>query len=137
MSVKSGNGATLVFAAFGFTPRVVSIDGLEETLEALQDSDLSTTNYHTMCPADLKEISPMTAAIRWEQDDVPPIDGTVGLITLSYQLESGESTPATLTGTGFITGRTSPNLANNEIAEGSITFQFDGKATEPTYKAGS
>ena len=137
MAVKSGNGATLVFTASGFTPLVVSIDGLEETLEALQDSDLSTTNYHTMCPADLKEISPVTAAIRWEQDNVAPIAGGVGLITLTYQLEDGESIPATLKGTGFITGRTSPSLANNEIAEGSITFQFDGKATEPVYAAGT
>ena len=140
MAVKSGNGATLVFAAFGFTPLIVSIDGLEETLEALQDSDLSTTNYHTMCPADLKEISPMTAVIRWEQNDVAPLSNAfanIGLITLTYALEEGESTAATLKGTGFITGRTSPNLANNEIAEGSITFQFDGKLTEPVYAAGS
>ena len=137
MAVKSGNGATLVFTGIGFTPLVVSIDGLEETLEALQDSDLSTTNFHTMCPADLKEISPVTAAIRWAQGNVVPMTGAVGLITLSYQLEDGESTPAALTGTGFITGRTSPSLANNEIAEGSLTFQLDGKVTEPTYTAGS
>lgn len=136
MSVKSGNGATLTFATSGFTPLVVSMDGLEETLEALQDSDLSTTNYHTMCPADLKEIAPFTAEIRWEQDDIPPL-GTVELITLTYQLESGESVAATLTGTGFMTSRTSPALANNEIAAGSIAIQLDGKATEPTYTTGS
>lgn len=136
MSVKSGNGATLAFATSGFTPLVVSIDGLEETIEALQDSTLATTNTHTYCPADLSEISPMSAAIRWEQDDIPPL-GTVELITLTYQLESGEGTAATLVGSGFITGRRSPDLANNEIAEGTVTFMFDGKATEPTYTAGS
>jgi hypothetical protein len=136
MSVKSGNGAAFTFGTSGFTPLAVSIDGLEETLEALQDSDLSTTNYHTMCPADLIEISPFTAEIRWEQGDIPPL-GTVELITLTYQLETGESVAATLTGTGFLTSRVGPNLANNEISSGSITIQLDGKSTEPTYTPGS
>ena len=137
MSVKSGNGATITFATSGFTPLLVTIDGLEQTLEALQDSTLATTNVHTYCPADLSEISPMSATIRWEQDDVPPLDGTIELITITYQLESGESTAATLAGSGFITGRRSPDLANNEIAEGTFTLMFDGKATEPTYTPGS
>lgn len=136
MTVKSGNSTTLVFGTSSFTPVLVSADGLEETLEALQDSDLSTTNYHTMAPADLKEISPLTCAIRWENGDVPPI-GTVEPITFTFPLESGQTVGATLAGTGFISGRTGPNLANNEIAEGSITIQFDGKSTEPTYTVGS
>ncbi len=136
MSVKSGNGATLAFGTSGFTPLVVSMDGLEETLESLDTSTLATTNYRTMCPADLKEISPFTATLRWEQDDVPPL-GTVELITLTYQLESGESTPATLAGTGYINGRTGPNLENNVIADATITIQLDGDGTEPTYTPGS
>lgn len=135
-NVTTGNSTTIAFATSGFTPSVVSFDGLEETLEGLIDSDLSTTNYETMVPADLIAVSPMTATIRWDNGDVPPL-GTVELITITFPLESGESTGATLAGTGFISGRTGPNLVNNTIAEASISIQFDGKSTEPTYTVGS
>ena len=134
--VTTGNSATIAFATSGFTPTIVSIDGLEETLEALENSNLSTTNYKTMVPADLKDISPVTVAIRWDNGDIPPL-GTVELMTTTFPLESGESVAATFTATGFLTARSGPNLANNEIASGSITIQYDGGATEPTYTAGS
>lgn len=136
MSVVSGNSATITFGTSTFTPIVVSIDGLEETLEALQDSDLSTTNTHTYVAADLRELAPLSATIRWEQNDLPPIAGVSETITITYARESGESTPATLAGTGFLTSRRSPDLANDTIAEGTITIQYDGK-TAPTYTPGS
>ena len=136
MSVKTGNGATLAFGTSGFTPLVLSIDGLDETLAALDDSTLATTNYRTMCPGDLIEMAPFTVAIRWEQDDLPPLNVVAETITLTYALESGESSGATLIATGFLTGRTGPSLANDEIAEASIAIQFDGK-TEPAYTPGT
>ena len=134
--MTTGNGATLVFTTSStFTPAVVSIDGLEETLAALQDSTLATLGHHTMIPADLIEIAPFTVAIRWDNDaaQIPPL-GVAEIITLTYPTLSGESTPADLAGTGFITSRTTPSLANDEISEGSITIQFDGK-TAPAFTA--
>jgi hypothetical protein len=49
-------------------------------------------------------------------------------------MKTGESTAATLSGSGFLTNSTSPDLVNGEIMSGEATIKWAGAIT---YTAGS
>jgi hypothetical protein len=61
-----------------------------------------------------------------------PVVLTRGTITITAPTATGQATPATLIGTGFIMARTPmPELATNGLQIGKIKCRFDGK-TGPT-----
>lgn len=135
----TGNTTTLTLATSALTAAVESIDIGEETREALEDSDLTTTNYMTYIPGDLRDPPELTFNILWNQSDssFPSTSTAAELCTVTYGLLSGETVNATFTATGFITAVKRPEIANNQIMRASITFKCDGKSTEPTDTAGS
>lgn len=130
-NVKTGNGATVTIVSAGadaFSLDVKGISALEETIEALEDSDLSSTQME-YCAADLAELGQINLRVRWDNSKVAGTQVDLGhssTIVVTFPLLPGEVTAATLTGTGFIAGRTGPELENNQIAEGTIAYQFDG-----------
>jgi hypothetical protein len=129
----TGNQATLTWASYD--GRIRRIGGLVETLEALDDSDLSTTNYEESLPADLIVLEPQDYDIFFDPNDPPTFDGA-GAITVTWPDWTGSATPMTLGGSGFLVQRTWGDLANNELNLGGFQIKWDGK-TEPTVTAGS
>lgn len=134
----TGNTSTIAFGTTtGFTPAVTVIGGLEETLEALEISDLATATDKEYQPDDLRDREPITCQYQYDQSagTFCPL-GVVETITITYGLKSGEATAATLAGSGFVRRRKSGDIQNGELMIGEFDVFFDG-ITGPTYTAGS
>lgn len=128
----TGNSATIVFGTSGFVAYYNKIGGTKQTREKLRDSHLGTTNYHTYMPSDLAEPGEFEAEFQYDPQSQPPLLNAPETVTITYPVPSGLTNGATLSGTGFLTERTSPDLANGEIMVGGYVFAWDGK-TEPTF----
>ena len=130
----TGNGATLAFTTHSGAYKYAILTLPEETLEALEDSDLSTTNHMSFCPSDLADGGELTAEYIFDtlNQDEPPV-GTLDDITITFPLGDGEQTAAKFVASGFITSLTRPVLENGTIARGTFVFKVDGKAVPPAY----
>lgn len=137
-AADTGNGATLTLGTSGFTGTIIELTGSEETRGKLESSYLATQNRKTYEPDDLVESGEFGG--RYYTDGAvnshPNILGAAETGTITYPLKSGQSTPATLVGSGFFTRRKHPDMKNGELMVGEFTFSWDGK-TGPTYTPGS
>lgn len=134
----TGNSATVTFGTSNFAPKIRSITIGERTREALNDSDLTTTNQMTFIPSDLIDAGGFTMEVEWDQSAAvfPPITAAAETITITFPLKPGEGTAATLAGTGFLTSVSGPNVENGAIMVATIGVKWDGK-TEAVYTAGT
>jgi hypothetical protein len=135
----TGNGVVLALGTSNWTLDVVSIAVGGQTLEMLDDSDLSTTGYTEKLAADLVDAGSFSAVCRFNQSDangfISPVT-TAETATITFGLLSGEMVAANLSGTGNVTGGGDINIANNEIMNVTLTFTWDGR-TGPSLTAGS
>ena len=131
----TGNQATITFASGITDPlKVRMIDQPEQSLGELDCSDLSTTGQRSVIPEDLTDPLELDIEWLWDTFQTPPTLGlSLGLVTLTYPLRTGEETPATRTGTGYVSAVKHPRLANNELQLGTAKIKFDGGATADTY----
>lgn len=140
----TGNGATLTLATTGAIGSIVEMTLPEWTLEKIDDSHLGTTNFRTYIPGDLAEPGEITATLIFDSEltTYPAIASTTDstwenpqTVTVTFPISNTSNTSAaTLAGTGFITGFSFPQLANNTLQTATITVAFDGK-TEPAFTA--
>ena len=137
-NADTGNGTTIVFSSTGFTALFTEIAAGDQTLDMLEDHHLNTTSgKKTKMPSDLTDEGELTGTYYWDQSfGTFPSCGTTETCTETFPLKSGESTNATLAGTGAITKRGGPTSQNGTLMTGTLTFTWDAK-TGPTYTAGS
>lgn len=115
---NTGNGTTIVLAS-GFAARLVSISFGEQTIEMLDNSALDSEEQMEKVAADLYDASDVTFVYRF-RDNFPDMTGEQDTLTVS--LASG----ASASGTGVVSARKLPDLANSTLQEASFTFTFDG-----------
>lgn len=136
----TGHGTTIAFATTtGFTPAVLEIELPEFAREALEDTVLNQTGgKKTYIPDDLYDPGETRVRFQWDQSagTFPPISAAAESITVTFGLKSGESTAATLAGTGFLINSGGVSVVQGEIMEGEFVIKWDGK-TGPTFTAGS
>lgn len=130
----TGNTATFVLGTTGAVGNIQSMVLPEWLLQDIDDSHLGTTDYLTYTPGDLTEPGEIVADIIFDASIAVPSNGTVETGTLTFPLGAGGSVAATLIGTGYIKRYKIPDLANNQLNVGQLTFKLDGK-TGPTYTA--
>lgn len=136
----TGNTATVTFGTSSLTVAFDRVTIGSETREALEDSDLTTTNYMTYLPADLRTPPIITFSYFFDQSDTsfPSGGAAAETLTVTFPLKSGETSAATFTATGFIIDPHGDiEIANNELMKGTLQFQCDGKTTDPTFTAGA
>ncbi len=139
---RTGQGVTIAFSTSSFTASMHMIGGTERTRPAVEDTDLSiaANSERTYIPHDLIEAGEFVARFEWNQSFsvYPPLTAATETITITYPMRSGESTAATLAGTGFLIRDKSADIEVNQsgVIEGEYTVKWDGK-TGPAYTAGS
>jgi len=133
MSNCTGLGSTLVFSSgITFTGvRWRSIDGIRTFVESLDDTALDSSGYMESCPDDLADTDPIAVEAYWDFAKAAPV-GSVGTITITFALQPGQATPASITGTGYIVDASTPPLAPGQRLIGNLTIKFDGK-TGPAF----
>lgn len=132
---QTGNRGSITFAQSGFVGSYEEIGGLAESVPVLSDSDLATTVREKYLPGDLASLAGIACRIFWDPDNRPPLN-VVQTITITTPPKSNQTNGGTLAGTGFISERTGPSMANNRLMMGEFTLQFDGR-TGPVYTNGS
>lgn len=134
----TGNGTTMTFGTSGYSLAFTEIDAGEATREPIEDTKLSTTGNMEFIPGDLEDSGEISGVYQWDQSygTFPATTSAPETITITYPLKSGESTNATLAGSGMVTRIKRPVSRNGELMMGEITVKWDGK-TGPTFTAGS
>lgn len=135
-TVDTGNGATLTLGTTGYVGQYEEIDPGEDKLGKIEDSFLGTTVRKTFVPEDLVDSGEIKGNTQFNSGASIPSLGTVETATITFPLRPGQSTPATLAGTGFLTKFTKPKLMNNTKQMSEVEFTWNGK-TGPTYTPGS
>lgn len=124
----TGQLATLTFAT-GITAALKFrfIDPAEEAVGKIECSDLSTTGDRKYIAEDLSEPPELSTEFLWDTFDTPPVKGqNLGLVTVTYPLRPGETTPATRAGSAYVSAVKHPRLALGELQVGMLKIQFDG-----------
>lgn len=136
-NADTGAGTTIAFGTTGFTAYFTEVDSGEQSRPALEDTYLASTKK-TFMPGDLEDPGVLSGSFYWNQSftTFPATTTTPETVTVTFPLKSGESTNATLAGTGIVTRVKGPVARVGNLMMGSITVQWDGK-TGPTYTKGS
>ena len=129
----TGNGATLTLALANGTTAitaaldVISISPGEITVASVDVSTLATTGFMEMIPSDLASVGESSATFKWITTGAKPtLPSAAGTCTITFPLRSGESTAATMSGTGYLTRIKAPDFANGELQVGEVSWQWDG-----------
>ena len=134
MAGDTGNGATLVLATTGAVGDIQSMTLPEWTLDAIEDSHLGTTNFKTFIASDLADPGQLTATIVSSSTVAfAAPTGVAETVTVTWPIgTSGNTVAATFIGTGFITSKKLPDLANGALQVRTLTVKYNGQ-TEPAY----
>ena len=136
---STGNGVTLSVGSS--VAKVRSISGVSQTADAIETTHLGTTNFKTMMAGDLTDPGSFTAEIIYTGSSfsVANQGDAAQTITITFPGISGGSSTS-LSGSGFISAHTFPEVQNGDIMIQQVTVQFDGgddssgsAGTEPTF----
>jgi len=137
----TGNGATfsLTTQTAATSLKVDQIQIGEITLDMLDVSTLSTSDFQEMIASDLKATPELTISYNHSASATAvTVTGLVDTATITFPVLSSQTTTtgATFTGTGVVTSFKLPDLQNGQVQKGQIKFKFDGDSG-PTYTRGS
>lgn len=139
----TGNQGTLTLATTGDIGAIVEMTLPDWTLEPVEDSHLGTTNFKTYIPGDLAEPGQIVATVIFDQKktNYPAIASTTistwsapQTVTVTFPIKGTATAGATLAASGFVSGWTFPQMANNTLMTAQLTITLDGK-TEPAFTA--
>lgn len=127
-TVDVGTGTTIVFATSSFTAELLNISHSGINREALATSHMGTAapgagtfGNMTFIPGQLSDPGEITAEFHFDPDQIPPIDAVSEVITITFPLVAGDTTPAKWASTGFITGwEYTDDLETIMVATGTI-----------------
>ncbi len=129
-----GEGATATFPGISSAcARSISISGF--SVDKIDATCLDSSNFKEYIPSFLKEPGEVSATFRF--DGALPVAsvGDVGTATISFGLLDGETTAASLSGSGFLTDVSTSEINGTSLVEMTVTFAFDGVGTEPSFTA--
>lgn len=131
---NTGIGATIVFSnGVSFAANWRSIGAAHVFVDQLDDTSLSSSGYMEAVPDDLKQIDPIDIEFYWDAtDNAMSVVGVPCTITITGSLQSGQTTPFTIAGSGFINDLNTPEQAPGTRLMATMQVRFDGK-TGPTY----
>lgn len=137
----TGNGATftLTTQTAAASLKIDQIQIGEITLDMLDVSTLSTTDFQEMIASDLKVTPELTISyVASAGATAVTVTGLVDTATITFPVLGSQTTTtgATFAGSGVVTSWKLPDLQNGQVQKGQIKFKFDGDSG-PTYTRGS
>jgi len=124
MAIDQANGTTIAFGTSAWTPEVTDV-GINQLREKLDKTTLADdSGGRRYMPSKLID-SEVTLEVQHDAADHPPLTGAVEEITITWALQSGESTAAKEVFDGFIS-QYNVTAAKGEIITASVTIAVDG-----------
>ena len=102
-NVDIGTGTTITFADSAFSAELLSVNGSGLARASVDTTHLGTVGGMTFIPTDLVDSGEFEIEIHFNPDNFPPIDAPVEVITITFPLVAGDSTPAKWVCEGFMT----------------------------------
>ena len=130
-------GATLTFGTSAWVGEITGFTGHEATRDSVDDTAITDTSVQSI-PSLIIDYGSFSVDTKFDQSAAVamPIDQVAETITTTYPLKSGESTNATIAGSGFLTSAKYPDAETkpSNSASGAMTIRW---ATKPTHTVGS
>ena len=138
----TGNTAAISFTGISGTVQSISIG--DQTREALESTPLNVTvasgkhsAYKEFVPDRIIDPGEIDVTMYLDSNSEPAdILAGAGTLTITFPLQSGQTTARTLAGTAFATRMKYGDLEQGALTMAEVTFKFDG-LTDPTFTAGS
>lgn len=124
----TGTGATLTLATTGAVGAIRSMTLPEVVVDDIETSDLSTTGQKTYIAADLAEPGELSVEVLFDAtSNSLETFGTSETVTVTFPIHtSGNTTNATLAGTGYVKGQKFPDMQIGELQVYTLTIKYDG-----------
>jgi len=141
-----GNGSMFSLSS-GSVGTIISITPGRESIEDIPDDYLAVADAHEVIPGLVVTYESMTILCIADIDDLagstvgiptpnPPALGKVVTGTLTFRPQTGQTSGATLAGTGYVKERMVGELSTDTRVVIEYVWRWDGK-TGPAYTAGS
>lgn len=135
MAGSTGQGTSVAFTTAGAVACLRSLTLPEWSMEEIESSCLSDTGFGKKIVGDLVDAGNVSMTMVFELDDSPMTpDGVNDTLTITFPTPPAGATGATLSGTGFISSCTLPEVTIGGLLEQTVVFTFDGE-TGPTWTA--
>jgi hypothetical protein len=142
-----GNGATFTVTGTNATVgTIISIKPGAESVDDIPDDYLGVVDQHEMIPGLVVHQGKYRISAIFNPDTIAANDvasphvipalGIVSTGTLTFRARTGQTSGATLIGTGYLSNREVSELATDQRVTIDFDWQFDGK-TGPAYTAGT
>lgn len=134
-------GMTVAFGTSSFDPTYIGITpgGVSRGEHGVSHLEMALNAEALWAPGKVLMWEPWEFRYLFDPDDIPPLTAAAETLTITWQLPSGQSSGATLAGTGFVIDYTPPEL--EDVLEGedsllvaSFNWRWDGN-TGPTWTA--
>ena len=126
----TGHGGTIAFSGDidSFAVPFRKIGAVEHAIEKVETTNLANTATKSYIPGDVIDPGEFEVEYAYDAEDDLAVMETVGTITITAPLATGQATAANLAGSGFIMSRTAmPEAATNGLQIGKLKCKFDGK----------
>ncbi len=129
MAVDTGLGATLTLGTTGSVGVIRSLTLPELTLNDIDTSHLGTTGQRTYIGGDLVEGGEIVAEVLFDTlVNALESFGVSETVTITFPISvNGNTTNATLAGTGYIKGQKFPDMQIDELQVYNLTIKVDGQ----------
>ncbi len=127
-----GTGATITFATSAFAANIMSINGGPVTRESIDTSHLGSTAARSFIPGDLHDPGEIELEFQFDTEDPntnpPPYDQAAETVTIKFPLATGDSVPAQVSFTAFVTAFSFANPLE-ALVTGTMTLKISGALT--------
>lgn len=129
MGVDTGMGASVAFGTTGFTANWKSINGQTQR-EIIDKTHLGSTSAREAIQAKMKNPGTLEMEIQLDpgMTTAIPMTTTAETVTVTFPLMSGQTTAASLSSSGFVTGYKA-HVEGGQMMTANLTVQLTGKPT--------
>jgi len=133
--VDTAQGTVIEFATSSFAPEIVGFGKGGQSRTAIDTTHLGTAapganaiHNKTFLPSDISDAGELTMDIHFNPDELPPFNEDAEVITITYPLASGDTTPSIHTFNGFVTGFEETGALDDKMTA-SMTVKITGPIT--------
>lgn len=128
-----GTGAAIAMSTEGWTGEITDLNWngiefapVEKTHHgSTQPSGNNQVGGQEFIPNVLGDAGTLDVEVNYDPSDPPPL-GVVDTITLTFKLKSGDSTPATVSGQGFFTTKSTAIPVKDGMVKSSLSMKLSG-----------
>lgn len=123
-------GATIAFASTGFSYNLIDLVAPSRAREALETTHLGTTVAKTFKPGKLHTVGVYEATFDHKPGALDMLTKGKERVTITYPLEEGQTTPATIAFDAFVTQMGGEEYKVDTLMRSKVSLQVTGARTE-------